>query len=138
MPIERVEVTNFDNWGKLIKTWATGDNYFAPQTYDGGTPKIPTDLAEFKKQCAWANVDIKVPTRIKGVEFVVSNLETLLIRIPPGPMVKDGEEVVAKTKTYPMPPFYMFFGMGEPTLNEDNRLEFHASRIGDYTIAQCI
>jgi hypothetical protein len=27
MAIERLQVTNHERWGKLVKTWATGNNY---------------------------------------------------------------------------------------------------------------
>ena len=28
MPIPRVTVQNYENWGNLVKTWATGTNRF--------------------------------------------------------------------------------------------------------------
>lgn len=95
--IERIEITNFEAWGKLVKSWATGKNYFAPKKYKGGDSlPVPGTLQELKQQCSWANVGIKIPERVKAVQFVQSNLETLLLRLPQPDMVRESEQAVPR------------------------------------------
>ncbi|MBL8835966.1 MAG: hypothetical protein JNL66_06950 [Alphaproteobacteria bacterium] len=138
--IERIEITNFEAWGKLVKSWATGKNYFAPKKYKGGDSlPVPGTLQELKQQCSWANVGIKIPERVKAVQFVQSNLETLLLRLPQPDMVRESEQAIQERPDgYPLPDFYSeVFGAAEPHLTKENVLKFHAWRVGDYTIAQC-
>jgi hypothetical protein len=139
MHIPRVTVQNYENWGNLVKTWATGTNRF-PNDFQGGVPAIPLSLDELRDQCAWAQVGIDIPPRVKGVQFIQSNEETLLIRLPPKAMLEDGEASIRQNpNTYPLPQFYKAkYGGADPTIsNVDDALKFHASRIGEYTIAQC-
>jgi hypothetical protein len=151
MAIPRVEITSWERWGMLVKSWATGENKFHPSTnlHKLPAPSLPKDLAEFKAQCTQFGVGINIPDRITGVQFVQSNQETLLVRLPDAEMVTDSEQAIqADPNAYPLPPFYrkgfnspLFvekeFYSQEPTVNSDNCMIFHACRIGDYTIAQC-
>jgi hypothetical protein len=50
--IERLQVTNHERWGKLVKTWATGNNYLE----DENEYPLPTTMEEFKEQLAKAQV----------------------------------------------------------------------------------
>lgn len=66
MPMERVAVGNFENWGKLVKTWATGDDYVR----DGYAYALPTTLDEFKMQVARAKTGLNVPSRITSLSMI--------------------------------------------------------------------
>ena len=50
MRIERLQVSNHERWGKLVKTWATGTNYLE----DDNTYPVPETVDEFKEQLAKA------------------------------------------------------------------------------------
>lgn len=132
---ERVQITNFERWGKLIKTWATGQDYLQ----DGHEYPVPGTLKELKEQCSRAQVGATIPDRITGLQVVQMNTETLLIRLPPKEGIKDSEARLAAGATYMLPPFYkrVFEGQ-DPTIPDADRLKFHAERIGDYTIGNCM
>jgi len=137
---ERVTVQNYENWGKLVMTWATGVNRFSSD-YNGGVPPLPQSLGDLKDQCVWAQVGLSVPDHIKGIQFVQANQETLLIRLPPKAMIEEAEAAIRRDPKgyYALPQFYKDRYNGtEPTISDvDDALKFQASRIGDYTISQC-
>ena len=149
MTIERVTITNWELWGRLIKTWATGKNCFEGTPHEQEpVPARPQNLSELDQQCRKFGVGIHIPERVKGVQFIQANQETLLVRLPDAEMVRDSEDAIkADPNSYPIPTFYgptfMAGTNGEPfyseglKINADNCMVFHACRIGDYTIAQC-
>jgi hypothetical protein len=135
MPIERLVVTNHERWGKLVKTWSTGKNYLE----DDNEYPLPATVDEFKEQLAKAQVFATVPDRFKHIQFVSSDQETILLRLPPKVMIADSEERLSQPgATYPIPPFYkrLFNGI-DPVIPESDKFRVHAERIGDYTISFC-
>jgi len=136
MRIERLQITNHERWGKLVKTWSTGKNYLD----DDNEYPVPTTVAEFKEQLAKAQVFATVPERFKNIQFVTSDQETLLLKLPPKVMVEDSEAMLNEPgSTYPIPPFYkrLFNGV-DPVIPETDKFKVHAERIGDYTISFCV
>lgn len=142
MTIQRVEIKNWKNWGDLVKSWATGRNYFN-KPYPGHpldqAPPVPDTLDELQAQCEWAEVGITIPARITALQVMYGDESTLLIHLPAKAMLIATERAIeADPKAYPLPTFYdAFWGDQRPYLDRDNVMRFHASRIGDYTIAQC-
>jgi hypothetical protein len=135
MPIERLQVTNHERWGNLVKTWSTGTNYLD----DGNAYPIPASVGEFKEQLVKAQVFMTVPDRFKNIKFVAQEQDTIVVRLPPAVMIADSEERLNQPgATYPLPPFYkrLFNGI-EPVIPEDEKFRVHAERIGDYTISLC-
>jgi hypothetical protein len=133
--IERLQVTNHERWGKLVKTWATGNNYLE----DDNEYPIPESVDEFKEQLAKAQVFATVPDRFKKIKFVAQDQDTIVVRLPPKMMIADSEALLNEPgATYPLPPFYkrLFNGM-DPVIPEDEKFRVHAERIGDYTISAC-
>lgn len=63
--IERLQVTNHERWGKLVKTWATGQNYLD----DENAYPLPETMEEFKEQLAKAQVFATVPDRFKQIHL---------------------------------------------------------------------
>ena len=61
--IERLQVTNHERWGKLVKTWSTGKNYLE----DDNDYPLPATIDEFKEQLAKAQVFATVPDRFKHI-----------------------------------------------------------------------
>ena len=133
--IERLQVTKHERWGKLVKTWATGNNYLE----DDNEYPIPVTVDEFKEQLAKAQVFATVPDRFKQIKFVAQEQDTIVVRLPPKVMIADSEALLNEPgATYPLPPFYkrLFNGM-DPVIPEDEKFRVHAERIGDYTISAC-
>ena len=146
LQIPRVTIGNWTNWGNLVKSWASGENRVGKQFTGmppGAAPPIPQSRDELIQQCKDADVGMVIPDRVKAVQFIQANEETLLIRLPAKPMLLDSEQAIrANIQDYPLPSFYHeFWATGPsllpPTLTPDNVMTFHADRIGDYTISQC-
>ena len=79
MALERMQVTNHERWGNLVKTWSTGKNYLD----DDNEYPIPTTVDEFKEQLAKAQVFMTVPDRFTKVKFVEQEMDTIVVRLPP-------------------------------------------------------
>jgi len=142
MTIERVQIKHWKKWGYLVKSWSTGHNYFDKPYGDqppDQAPPIPKTLDELKAQCLWAGVGITIPARITSLCVRQGDEVTLFVRLPDKTMLLDTEQLIkADPKAYPLPTFYDYFwGDEQPYLDRDNVMRFHASRIGDYSIAQC-
>ena len=136
MALERMQVTNHERWGNLVKTWSTGKNYLE----DDNEYPIPTNIDEFKEQLAKAQVFMTVPDRYhEGTVRRTAIMDTIVVRLPPAVAIADSEEKLSKPgATYPLPPFYkrLFNGM-DPVIPEADKFKVHAERIGDYTISFC-
>lgn len=135
MRIERLQITNHERWGKLVKSWSTGKNYLE----DDNEYPVPTSMEEFKEQLAKAQVFATVPERFKHIQFVTSDQETLLLKLPPKVMIEDSEAMLSEPgSSYPIPPFYkrLFNGL-DPVIPENEKFKVHAERIGDYTMSLC-
>jgi len=85
--IERLQVTNHERWGKLVKTWATGTNYLD----DDNVYPLPETMDEFKEQLAKAQVFATVPDRFKHITFVKQEQDTITVKLPPKVMIEDAE-----------------------------------------------
>lgn len=135
MRIERLQITNHERWGRLVKTWSTGRNYLD----DDNEYPVPTTVEEFKAQLAKAQVFATVPERFKNIQFVTSDQDTLLLKLPPKVMIEDSEARLSEAgAAYPIPPFYkrLFNGV-DPVIPEAEKFKVHAERIGDYTMSLC-
>ena len=88
MALERMQVTNHERWGNLVKTWSTGKNYLD----DDNEYPIPTTVDEFKEQLAKAQVFMTVPDRFTKVNFVAQEMDTIVVRLPPAFAIADSEE----------------------------------------------
>jgi hypothetical protein len=132
---EKVQVTNHERWGNLVKTWSTGHNYLE----DGNEYPIPASVDEFKEQLARAQVFATVPEHFKHIHFVSQETDTIVVRLPPKIVIEESEERLSQPgATYPIPPFYkrLFNGM-DPVIPDNDKFRVHAERIGDYTISYC-
>src|SRR5258708_13034868 len=100
--IERLQVTNHERWGLLVKTWATGNNYLE----DENEYPLPETMDEFKEQLAKAQVFATVPERFTQIKFVSSDQETILVRLPPKVIIPDSEALPNNpAPPTPLPPF---------------------------------
>lgn len=136
-PTEPMDMSpvNFENWGKLMKTWATGEDY----VQNGHRFPVPRTLEEVKEQLRMAQTGVVLPARIQHLEVVQGRSDTLLLRLPPPDLVKASEQRL-EAGDYSLPAFYNAHYDGQaptPLPDKAARLKFHAQRIGDYSIANC-
>lgn len=127
MSFERVRIADGDyvKWGNLVKAWSKG------------TVARPSTLAEFRDQCNDADVGISIPDYVSDVEFVQREKETLLVRLPSAEMIAQAEEHL-ETNPYALPRFYKEHFKTDVHIAAQQRLDFQAQRIGDYTITLCM
>ncbi|WFU16565.1 hypothetical protein [Bradyrhizobium sp. CB3481] len=132
----KLEISDDILWGKLVKSWATGENYI---TRDRPAPPIPRTLDELLAQAAEIGLRISFPDGMVGLQIVQYSRQTAVIKLPPKTMVEDTEgEFEAPDAFYPIPRFYEeFFHAPLPKMDKAMLLQLHAARIGDYSIRNC-
>jgi hypothetical protein len=151
---------NHENWGKLVKTWATGKNYvrhkITPAAPFPTAPEIPpefpkpTKFPEFVAQCQAAGVQLffddgKDNNDVTGKEpldFVLVDVkpDTVVVRVPSGDKIQESEDRLMKDgATYPLPDFYDRTYGGDPKpASSVEKATLHAERVGEYTINTCM
>jgi hypothetical protein len=129
----RIKIKNFERWGKLIKTWATGTDYL----HDGNFYPLPRSRAEFREQMNDSGAG-DIPDEILSVQFMQLNKETLLVVLPRKEDIESVEQDVANGQ-YKLPEFYAE-ACGTPlnvTDTLDGKMKFSAERLGEHTISYC-
>ncbi|HTO67779.1 MAG TPA: hypothetical protein VMM15_41705 [Bradyrhizobium sp.] len=152
---------DFPQWGKLVKSWATGRNYvdYVP-TEENPVPTAldmppkypkPKSFGEFWDQCKMAQVGLvfddgnntPVP-RDTGMGLIVlqGDSDVFIARVPPEEILKDHEaRLLLPTATYPFPQFYTaIYGVPPRPDQMDTRIKrmtIHAERVGEYTLNTC-
>jgi hypothetical protein len=150
--IERFEITDFEKWGKLVRSWATGKNRLEDGKPDNAYP-IPTGLVQFTQQCVAAGVGATIPGYVTDVQFVQAGrpgpqtinaptIGTMVFRLPPKELVEDSEnQLLGGSASYTIPKFYnrIFGKPGGPTAptTASEIMKLHAERIGEYTMNVC-
>lgn len=131
-------VENFEIWGELVETWATGDVHPT-----GGTayPR-PTSIAELKTTLAKAGAGPSIPARYKNLVFAQSTDDTLVITLPEKSVLDSVESNMAANPraVWALPAFFAdeFDAKPvDPNLPLTKKLTLLAMRIGDYTLANC-
>src|SRR5947207_15632877 len=103
MALQRITIADYQAWGNLVKTWATGVDHIN----NGSSYPRPQSLAELVAQCAACNVGLTVPARIPSLTLVQGDENTLVVKLPAKAMVLDSETELAKPgTTYSLPSFY--------------------------------
>lgn len=127
MPIDnRPEVVDYVAWGQLVKKWAKGEM------------SLPTTLAEMLAECAAANVGMMMPPYINDLHVVQKPKETFVLRLPPGDLIAQSEQALSNGGLYPIPRFYNDRYDKILKVPQDEMLNFHSQRTGDYVIRLCI
>ncbi len=132
--VELKAVTKNLAWGKLVKSWATGINYFDRTK---PAPPIPRTLEDFKAQCTARGIDVNLPDYIKTLNIAQMEKSALNVHLPARDLVIEAEQQLnASDSVYPIPPFYdEFYGVQLP--RDIKALDLQACRIGDYSIGMC-
>jgi hypothetical protein len=136
--VERFTVSDEIAWGKLVKSWATGRSYFVEGQ---PAPPIPRTLQDLKDRCAEVGIEVSIPAIHKGLVVVESSEEVFMIKLPSKTLVEATEQELAAGGGYPLPKsyddFYRRFGVPLNITDLPSKLDFHAARIGDYSIRMC-
>jgi hypothetical protein len=137
-PLNRMRVVNWARWGDLIKCWTTG----RPHRTNKKTYAVPRSLDEMKAQCKELDIGLNIPSYVKNLVVYSHEKSTMVIRLPPADFVLESEEHLKKKgAVYNLPSFYAdALGLkgAVPAFDDMNEvLDFHASRIGDYSISNC-
>lgn len=129
-----IEISDEIAWGKLVKSWATG-NAYPPVTQPAPLPRTLSDLLA---QCQAIGVTVTFPATATGLAIVQYSPETVTLKLPPKAMVEATEAVLAQPGAlYPIPAFYDDFYGKRLSITPERLLDFHAARIGDYSIRNC-
>ncbi|QOZ29173.1 hypothetical protein CI1B_16810 [Bradyrhizobium ivorense] len=131
-----LKISDDVRWGKLVKSWATGRNYFDA----AGQPiPIPRTLDELVRTASGVGVDIVFPDGMVGLAVIQYSPQTAVVKLPPKAMVEETEAQLRQPgAVYPMPPFYeQFFESPLPAMSTEDLFNLHAARIGDYSIRNC-
>ena len=134
--IPRFAVGDIILWGRLVKMWATGKAYH-------GVPvmPVPRTLAELKDQCDRVNLQVTIPSHVTGLVVASYSPETLFLRIPPKSSIENSEQYLQDPRTeYPHLPAYELYEEFEDEhgkIKKEHMLDFHAARVGDYSLAFC-
>jgi hypothetical protein len=131
-----LEISDDILWGKLVKSWATGNNYLVKNR---PAPPIPRTQEELLAQAADVGLRIVFPDGMVGLEIIQYSSQTAVIKLPPKDMVEATEQELKRANAlYPMPRFYEdFFDAPLPQTDTRGLLDLHAARIGDYSIRNC-
>ncbi len=132
----KLEISDDILWGKLVKSWATGNNYITPGR---PAPKVPRTMEELLAQTADIGLTISFPDGMVGLAVIEYSSDTAVIKLPPKSMVEETEAELKAGAKYPMPRFYDdFYGTTLPPPNsQKDLLDLHAARIGDYSVRNC-
>ncbi|MBV8697035.1 hypothetical protein [Bradyrhizobium sp.] len=143
---------DYPQWGKLVKSWATGRNYVdyqgseenpVPTAPDNKFQK-PRSFEEFWDQCQWAQVDLffddanNTPVRRDvGIGLIVlqGDSDVFVLRLPPQEILLEHEARFLKGSTYQLPDFYA--KIPELMTTKVGRMTIHAERVGEYTLNTC-
>lgn len=158
MPHPRINVSDNEKWGRLVKTWATGKNYvrhdITPQnpfpTAVQTPPEFPkpTSFKEFVVQCTAAGVTLLFEDGIErrpvgedepmGLVVLQVTSDTAVLRLPAKEKIEESEQFL-QNNNYILPPFYHdLFVADVPQLSIEQKSVLHAQRVGEYTINTCM
>lgn len=154
---------NHENWGKLVKTWATGKNYVRhvitdadpfPTTVEAKPefPK-PTSFRDFVAQAQAAGVQLFFDDGINDLdvtgredmkfEIIEVPVDTAYVKLPQADKIAESEARLqsAAMVSYRLALFYKRIHGMEPlpseTTSPSQKAKLHAERVGEYTINTC-
>ena len=131
MLIERVKAANFDRFGDLIKKWALGEQQWPAEN----------DLHGLLDQAKAINCGLTIPDRVTKLKVKQRDMETLLIVLPPAALLQNSIDHLKTGGEYTVPRFYKnlaFHVDANIGDDENNKLNFHSSRVCDYTLGFCL
>jgi hypothetical protein len=154
----RINVSDNEVWGRLVKTWATGKNYVRHAITEASPfptvvetppefPK-PTSFQDFVTQCTKAGVTLFFEDGVNNppvsanepMGFVLLQVtsDTAVLRLPAKEKIEESEQNLL-VKNYTLPQFYTrVFGSAPQAQNTlTKKAVLHSERVGEYTINTC-
>ncbi len=127
-------VENFEQWGRLIKTWATGVDHIR----NGNSYPRPTTIEELRAQAANAGAILTMPDTYTDLTLVQGDRQHLVLRLPAKDILEAAEvELGTPGARYLLPSFYSTEAFNDARPDIEDPMRFHDMRIGDYTISNC-
>jgi hypothetical protein len=128
----RLAITDWEAWGKLVKTWATQQNRLDP-----AAPPLPwpTSPQELQQQMSIAGAG-SVPAEIQSVQVTQMTEQALVLYLPPKADVLQAEADI-RMGPYPLPPFYDKDCDRGVTVKSNSKMKFSDARVGEYVISYC-
>jgi hypothetical protein len=149
IPIPDYSLVDFERWGRLIMTWATGESYFLePHAPPGFRPKLsaddlprpqPGDRAEFERQCKLAQTGFIIPAGRNGFQLNPAPLwDQFYVDLPPKSRITQFQDLLKAEdpSLYRFVPSFYSRYVGK-ILQPNEKCAFQACRIGDYSINFC-
>jgi hypothetical protein len=134
---DRFTVENFEIWGRLVATWATGIDH----VNDGNQHPRPTTIAELRAQLQQLKTAFNLPARYTNLIIDQSDGRQLVIWLPEKQLLLEGEqEVTQPGAPYRLPQFYKdkFRAVDlDPQTPPDQKLSILMMRVGDYSMNNC-
>jgi hypothetical protein len=127
-------------FGKLLKTWATGNNTYLQ---DGNSYPLPQSLQELKDQMKAAHAGT-IPASFTSVRFVSIDENKLTIRLPPKAEIEQAETELNQANlrlsgVYPLPSIYAEMWFPDAAFRDRSMIaKFHNQRIGEFTTLFCM
>jgi hypothetical protein len=130
-----IVVRDHIGWGKLVKSWALGENLLQPGS---PPPPIPRDLAEFRRICHDDyKIDMDIPENL-GFAVALPGQNVFILKLPPRDKLRESHATLGSLEAYPIPKFYnVAYGVPELIVHGMSIEDFHACRVGDYTLSFC-
>lgn len=127
-----LSVSDYIKWGNLIKSWATGENRIGQPV-----PPIPRTIDELKQACESIGITITIPEIVTSLAVVQQGPTVKVLVLPPKEMIEAKEADLKAGVAYPLPPEYSQIIDLPLEIPQARVLDFHALRIGDYTLTNC-
>ena len=141
-PDYTLDITNWENWGKLVKTWATGENAGPNRVNNGTLYPWPTTIADLVNQMTTAGTGgAGSAAKYLAVRFVQMSDTLLIIALPSKQDILDAEAKIngiVPPDYYTVAPFYKAdCGNVELKCTYANDMRFNNERVGEYVISYC-
>lgn len=122
-------------WGLLIKSWAMERDLFN----DGKPlPARPTNLDDFVKALEAKDINMTISPEVTQFSLMETPENMIVVKLPPKNFLTASHDALGNAKEYELPPFYLTsFGVSSFDIHVLSKEEFHACRIGDYTLSTC-
>ena len=128
----------WEDWGKLVLSWANAPNTMPGQAFEDNSVKRVT-FADGQARTLGGAAGVTFPDSVREVIFVRDTSERRYVRLPDPVMAKAAQNDMQGSAAYNLPKFYF-----DPPLNcqkPENvaqKLKLQAERVGDYSIGSCM
>jgi hypothetical protein len=133
----RLQINDYESWGKLVKTWATGNNTYLQ---DGQSYPLPQDVFELNDQMIKAAAGMVPASYLKDtttLTITVMDDDILYIQLPPKEVIEKVEQDLQNGRPYPLPAFYIGPALDHLPEGPQDCIDFNHARVGEYSVLFC-